>query len=218
MAVSEYTIGLDLGQKQDHTAVAVLEWAETGDAIRDLVTYEWKRRRVMRLVHLERIGLGTAYPGIVDRMRELIRVPQLAGCTLVVDATGVGVPVVDLLRAANLNCRVLPVTITGGTGEFNNGSGYSVPKRDLITGLQVLFESGKFEMPDVPFTEALLAELAGMRAKPGRSGNWRYEGQPDDLVLSLALAWWWARKRTTWDWPKRLTVFEIASNARHEEV
>ena len=200
--MNEDTIGLDLGQKQDHTAVSVLEWAESGDAVRDLVTYEWKRDRVMRLVHLERIGLGTAYPDIVNRTREILRTPQLSGCTLVVDATGVGAPVVDLLRAARLDCRVLPVTITGGVGESSHRSGYSVPKRDLVTGLQVLFESGKFEMPDTSATEDLIHELAGMRAKPSRSGSWRYEGSPDDLVLSLALAWWWARKRVTWNSPK----------------
>jgi hypothetical protein len=198
----EYIVGLDLGQKQDHTAVSVLEWAETGEGVRDPATYEWKRDRVMRLVHLERIGLGTAYPGIVDRIRRLLSTPQLAGCTLVVDATGVGLPVVDLLRAARLDCRIIPVTITGGAGESNHSGGYSVPKRDLITGLQVLFESGKFEMPDTPEIEDLIQELAGMRAKPSRSGNWRYEGSPDDLVLSLALSWWWARKRAAWNWPK----------------
>jgi hypothetical protein len=199
---SEYTIGLDLGQKQDHTAVSILEWAETGEALRDAATYEWKRERVMRLVHLERIGLGTAYPGIVGRMNEILKMPRLSGCTLVVDATGVGLPVIDLLRAARLNCRILPVTITGGAGESAHASGYSVPKRDLITGLQVLFESGKFEMPDTPTTGDLIQELAGMRAKPSRTGAWRSEGSPDDLVLSLALAWWWARKRAVWNWPK----------------
>jgi hypothetical protein len=199
---SEYIVGLDLGQKQDHTAVSVLEWAEAGEAVRDPATYEWKRDRVMRLVHLERIGLGTAYPGIVDRIRHLLATPQLAGSTLVVDATGVGLPVVDLLRAARLDCRLVPVTITGGVGESGHSGAYSVPKRDLITGLQVLFESGKFEMPDTPATEDLIRELAGMRAKPSRSGNWRYEGSPDDLVLSLALAWWWARKQAAWNWPK----------------
>lgn len=87
-------------------------------------------------------------------------------------------------------------------GESSHSSGYGVPKRDLITGLQVLFESRKFEMPDTPATEDLIHELAGMRAKPSRTGNWRYEGSPDDLVLSLALAWWWARKRVTWNWPQ----------------
>ncbi len=61
-------------------------------------------------------------------------------------------------------------------GESSHSSGYSVPKRDLITGLQVLFESRKFQMPDTPATEDLIHELAGMRAKPSRTGNWRYEG------------------------------------------
>jgi hypothetical protein len=156
----------------------------------------------MRLVHVERIALGIGYPNIVARVRDVVSTPELAGCTLVVDATGVGAPVVDLLRAAGLNCRILPVTITGGVGEVGNGSGYSVPKRDLITGMQVLFESGRFEMTDTAATDDLIQELAGIRARQSRSGHWRYEGSPDDLALSLSLAWWWARKRVAWDRPK----------------
>jgi hypothetical protein len=210
VAINEITIGLDLGQKQDPSALSVLQSTETGDAVRDLVTYEWKRDRVMRLIHMERIGLATTYPDIVERIRKLLQIPSLKDCTLVVDATGVGVPVVDLLRAARLTCRIIPVTITGGAGESSSGSGYSVPKRDLITGLQVLFECGRFEMPEsMPSTEHLVQELAGMRAKPSRSGHWRYEGAPDDLALSLALAWWWARKRFTWDQPRQVTPLNL---------
>jgi hypothetical protein len=33
---SEYTVGLDLGQKQDHSALTVLEWAVSGAPVRDL--------------------------------------------------------------------------------------------------------------------------------------------------------------------------------------
>ena len=38
-------------------------------------------------------------------------------CELVVDATGVGAPVVDMLRAAGLGCDISSVTITGGEKE-----------------------------------------------------------------------------------------------------
>ncbi len=45
------------------------------------------------LRHLERMPLGTPYPEVVERVRELTRNPQLAGrCQLAVDATGVGAP------------------------------------------------------------------------------------------------------------------------------
>jgi len=84
-------IGLDLGQAHDHTAIAVLE----------------------------RLPLGMDYPSMVQRVRTLVQRPELAQspATLVVDATGVGRPVVDLLRRASLPCRVIPVTITVGDKE-----------------------------------------------------------------------------------------------------
>jgi hypothetical protein len=46
-------------------------------------------------------------------LRELVAHPLLAGRSrLVADATGVGAPVVDLLRASRLDCPLTPVTIT----------------------------------------------------------------------------------------------------------
>ena len=65
--------------------------------------------------HLERLPLGLDYPAMVDRVSDLVSRPELSHCTtLIVDATGVGRPVVDMLRGARLPCRLMPVTITGG--------------------------------------------------------------------------------------------------------
>ena len=63
----------------------------------------------------------------------------------IVDATGVGAPVVDMLRRADLPCRLMPVTITGGEHDAPVRGGYHVPKRELLTGLQVLVQSGGLE-------------------------------------------------------------------------
>jgi len=38
-------------------------------------------------------------------------------CTLVVDATGLGAPVVDMLRIVDLRCEIVPVIMTGGERE-----------------------------------------------------------------------------------------------------
>ena len=70
---------------------------------------------------VERLPLGTPYPGVVARVREMVCGEALAGqCALVVDATGVGAPVVEMLRGARLGCEVTAVTITGG--EKENGT------------------------------------------------------------------------------------------------
>ena len=64
----------------------------------------------------------------------------------IVDATGVGAPVVDMLRKADLPCRLMPVTITGGEHDAPVRGGYHVPKRELLTGLQVLVQSGGLQI------------------------------------------------------------------------
>ena len=38
--VNDITIGVDLFQKQDPPALSILQCSETGEAVRDLVTYE----------------------------------------------------------------------------------------------------------------------------------------------------------------------------------
>src|SRR5829696_4260821 len=101
-------IGLDLGQKQDYTAVAVVEKEERrGD------------KPMLYLRHLERYALGTPYGEQMDQVAALVekikdrtnhirpRQPEL-----IVDATGVGVGVVEMLKDRGLRYRA--VSITGG--------------------------------------------------------------------------------------------------------
>src|ERR1700676_3422854 len=122
--------GLDLGQRHDPTAIAVVE-----------------SRGVMRVRHLERVALGTPYPRVVERVREITRHAELAGnCALTVDGTGVGAPVVDMLRAARLGCDISSVTITGGDQQHRNGTAWSVPKRDLLAVVQVLLERNELKL------------------------------------------------------------------------
>lgn len=88
----------------------------------DFVTYERKRRTRYRIRHLERLPLGTPYPDVVARVRAVTRSGAIARrCTLVMDATGVGAPVLDLLRRAGLTCAIEPVIFTGGDREQSGG-------------------------------------------------------------------------------------------------
>ena len=81
MANIMFYIGVDLGQKQDYTAIAVVE---RGD------------RKKLLVRHVERVPLGTSYPKVVDLVGAITQHEDLVGqCCLAVDATGVGTPVVD---------------------------------------------------------------------------------------------------------------------------
>ena len=111
-----FTIGLDLGQRQDFSALAVVQRRDQRRA------YQVSSFHSMALRLIERIPLGTPYPLVVERVQELVESAVIDGqCRVAVDATGVGAPVVDLLRAAQLGCEICAVTITGGDKERQPG-------------------------------------------------------------------------------------------------
>jgi hypothetical protein len=107
--------------------------------------------------------------------------------------------VVDLLRRADLDCRMLPAIITAGHAETWSNGYYHVPKRDLIVGLQVLLQRGALQIAaGMAFGGVLVEEMAAMRVRQTAKGHeqfgaWR-EGEHDDLVFAVALAHWGAKK------------------------
>ena len=200
-------IGLDLGQKRDHTAIAMIIRTDLTYDVRNAATYSFLTDTRYTLRHIERVALGTPFSTIAAGVRELAR-EAAAGygnfckpvpCTVVADATGVGIAVMELLRAARFGCNLVAVTITGGERESQDKGEYRVPKRDLILGLQLAVEQEKLEIVDnSPDTQTLLDELMNMRTTVSPAGNERFEswreGAHDDLVLAGSLAWWWMRK------------------------
>ena len=116
---------------------------------------------------------------------------------LVVDATGLGAPVVEMLQGAGLGSRLTAVTITGGEEAHGSGEKWSVPKRDLLTGVEVLLETGDLVISShLRDAEVLVRELEGMRlASVAGHGKLLAEGAGhDDLALALALACWRAKR------------------------
>jgi hypothetical protein len=193
-----YYIGLDLGQAQDHSAIAVVERAEVLHPDRDPLTWSFRFDSRFHLRHAERIELGSPYPEVVEHVKQLSRRFPLEpkNVTIVVDATGVGAPVVDLLRRGGLGCPVVPVVITGGDMETSDGVRYRVPKRDLMAGLQVAMQKRRLVAAQgLRSLPALLEELRSMQVKISEGGTERISGRRhDDLVLALSLAWWRASR------------------------
>ena len=99
------TIGVDVGQKHDPSAIAVMESQRRaveggGPSAPDR---RWEEHHLAR--HLERLPLGTPYPQVAERLAAIVnnaraRAEAAAPCPVevFVDATGVGQPVVDLLN------------------------------------------------------------------------------------------------------------------------
>ena len=188
-------VGLDLGQKRDHSAIAVVE--------RDELRQAWMPSvpRSMRIRYLERIPLGTPYTRVVERVSEIVRHPLLVGRSrLVADATGVGAPVVDLLKAARLECPLTAVTITSGDRAHSNGEHWHVPKKDLLTSVLVLLEAGELKIPRrLGEAGTLVRELSEVEVRHRPGGVVRMgadgPGEHDDLVIAVALACWRGRRQ-----------------------
>src|SRR5947208_2342729 len=174
-----YLVGVDLGQAADPTAIVVVEAIPS--------------RRKLRLRHAERAPLGTPYPDVVDRVRRIAGSARIAGrCHIVVDATG-GRPVVDLLRRANLQGRLLPVVATSGKAESGASGYYRTPKRTLILGLQSMLQRKVLQIASgLKDRPVLTRELEQMRVRVSRGGREQFgawgAGEHDDLVFAVALA------------------------------
>jgi hypothetical protein len=216
----DYYLGLDLGQRKDYTALAIVEcpvwvnakwgvgralpdgWQLPRDyhplARRQLRSLEYKHgapsKPVLLVSDLRRFPLGTPYPEIVERVAHLLAQPPLnEGSVLLIDCTGVGQPVVDQFRQAGL--RPQAVTITAGREVTRDGDDLHVPKRDLITATQVALQQDRLKIAEqLPESAALVRELLEFKVKITSAANDTYgawrEGTHDDLVLALAMAVW----------------------------
>lgn len=192
MPENSYIVGLDLGQTNDYTALVVLERPRPvkGARVRP-VTYS--------LRHIQRFKLRTPYPVMVQNVVELLRKAPLPGCLLVVDGTGVGRAVVDMLDNAlrgEATCKRVALSISSGQSAHFTTSGFlSVPKQELIATLQILLQTQRLKIArSLPGADTLVRELENYRVKitSHRSETFEPEraGQHDDLVMALAMAVW----------------------------
>ncbi len=114
------------------------------------------------------------------------------------DATGVGVAILDLFKLARskgeLCCSPRAITITSGAEPSKDGS--TVPKVDLVARVETLLEADRLAVaPGVKLAPEIRRELAGFKAKTSSTGHHAFEaggGAHDDLVLALAIALWGA--------------------------
>jgi hypothetical protein len=188
--IPHFYLGLDLGQRCDFSALAAIEYRPGG--LPHYLSPWTNPPHIYELRQLQRALLGTPYPEVVERVARFVAPPDIAGrATLAVDATGVGAPVIDLIRNREMDCSLLPVIITGGErGRLDRGY-QMLPKRDLIVNLELMLERSELTIAgQLPNRARLVEELMNMRAKSLRAEN----GNHDDLVLAVALAAWAARR------------------------
>ena len=186
-----FYLGLDLGKKHDHTAIAIVE--------RDTL----RNSRMLLVRHLERVALGTPYTarggaGAGDRAG-----PEHARGNARWRWTAREWASRWWMRCGGQGwgARSRRSRSRAESGSRGAGSSCSVPKQDLIAGVQMALEKRELRMARrLEEAGALVKELLDVRVRAGmalgkvRIGADGY-GEHDDLVIALALACWRARRR-----------------------
>ena len=188
-------IGVDVGQKVDPTAIAVVEPKRRDE--------EW----TFLARHLERLALGTPFrdaaertskvvAGVVARMRtsEARERLERGAIMMNMDATGVGAPIVEMLkeRVDSKACTIRAIYFTHGDRLTRREDGLSLGKAYLVSRMQALIQSGRIELPRTREAEELAEELLDYEIRVDEDANDKYGafkvGTHDDLVTALGLA------------------------------
>lgn len=198
MRTVEHILGLDLGQASDPSALTVTEKRVETELDRTGTTRTEADDPTYAVVHIHRFDLGTPYPKVVRQVAAVQRHPQTGDDPpLVMDATGVGAPVVDQFREEGLD--PVQIVFTGGKDFTHDkrADRYGVPKKDLATTVESLLQAGRLKVEkQLDMAEQLAREMKQFRVKINDSGYARFEHatetETDDILLSLACALWYA--------------------------
>jgi len=145
-------------------------------------------RAIFQVGHLERVPLGTPYPGVVAHVGRLLgKLPGRA--ELVIDFTGVGRPVFDMFTYSGIYPQ--GVLITGGTAETRDGAICSVPKLTLVSRVQALLHEGRLKiLRELSEADTLVRELKEEWAvSPERVRGEALLRLPHKLVMFVGQAW-----------------------------
>jgi len=212
--MGSFVFSLDLGQVNDFTALSLVErvppapyppgtepmaTVDLGGGMTRTQPAPDTRKPDYHIRGLERVPLGTSYVAIVALVKQrMASSPLFRGAPLLIDRTGVGRAVFDLFTEA----RLAPwgITFTGGREATRAGRDLHVPKTDLTSALIAVYQGERLKIAaDLVEGPTLIQELMNFRPKVNlATGNesfeaWR-ESVHDDLVLSVAMAIWFAEQ------------------------
>ena len=194
--MNRVSIGVDIGKLVDPTAIVITSsekkppcicgsWACAG------CTEHYYARTV------DKMELNTSYTDVAERLRGInrkLRESQKCDIVMFIDATGVGLPIVDMLVSMRVAC--IPVFFTSGTAQSlsRTESKVTLGKEWMVSRLTGLMQAGLLHLPGPArsrYTDDLRQELKDyeIRANTGSAkfGAFR-PGSHDDLVTALGLA------------------------------
>jgi hypothetical protein len=205
-------IGVSLGHRHEKTAISVTErvYVPTGETFNAPVRGQLEAREEVRVEyrvrHLERYGPPSRYASVASRLPEIAcKIGE--DFILVVDVTATGRPVYQLIyqemrlgiEGTGLRFKHCPITVSGLAGGVSSSPdvGWIVPRRDLISNAQIMFDEGRLKIAEgLDLAGALKEELLAFKPKPPKPDDldaWRV-GKDDDLVLAVTCGAWAAQR------------------------
>lgn len=196
------TVGLDVGQLHDPSAVCVCEVQQehrgkyrtvphmrklpyVDDDGRYYASYEkTKKEPVLEsdylVRHIRRLPLGTSYPDVAVIIADMLcsNLFAMRDVRILLDVTGVGRGVYDILvreiqvRDQINHMRLQPITFAHG--EVYNRSTGRLGKAFLVSRLQALLQEGHVHAPDTKEVRAMLEELKVYEIKVDTNGKDQY--------------------------------------------
>jgi hypothetical protein len=205
--VADHLLSLDLGKMNDYSALALIRRSlmitPDGLPVRD------HRRQTLykfEVINLKRWPKFTPYPEVISFIKDrVLLLSQIQPSPrLILDASGVGNAVVDMVLDANMGVTTIPVTITGGTAVSwkrwprSRAIGCWSAKEAIVSHTQYALQSKRLVIWPIPpdqetglDTVAILKdELKGFTVKMTRAAHEVYtarEGAHDDVLLAVAL-------------------------------
>jgi len=201
---------------QDHTAITVL--ARRIEAVEPLAPEPTTTVAMYYAVMMHQFPLHTPYLAIEEEINRVWRIPEMMTNEkyLIVDSTGVGSPVVENLQYL-WHLPAQSILITTGDSARETGDGvYNVSKSNLVTALIDIVQRKRLKIVDgVEGAETFFNQLDVFGYYVNQeSKTLSYEAQKqkihDDVVISTALAAWYAERVRPW-------VFEREVADRREE-
>ena len=187
---SRYWLGVDLAQAQDNTALVVVHdecLPQWGGGSRQVLG---PRRRTIVFADKFR---GVSYPDIISHViRTLTKEPLLGRARLVIDASGLGRVVSDLLFEQGVEHHAIQMTV--GQNWAKKGRYVNVGKTLLLETLSLLFATGDLTFAhDLPLREDILAELETFQLTETAAGNQvitqgKSGAHHGDLSIALSVA------------------------------
>jgi phage FluMu gp28-like protein len=154
----DYYVGADLGQKRDHSVVAVI----------------LKKNGQITLIHMKRFALGTEYQAVIEYLK-LVGERFRNVRAFYIDQTGVGEAFPENARRAGVkNVKGIELSLPR--------------KSDVMTHMKQVMEQKRLHMPrDRELIVEMNAEIAKL-TEAGKTKFSHRSGTHDDRLWALALA------------------------------